>query len=159
VRSSKADNIAGRVQGPLAPYRRMLPAPVSFQRRGHILGHHHPRSLSKLLRAPARLTNLSALVLVLVLVLSVLFNLRSFYRSSSSSSSAIWDGSARSIVDTFPSRAVASPALDHLVVVPGHAIWVGTRAEEAEDEDAWLLLSIQKGRGSPSLLRAHIARG
>jgi hypothetical protein len=99
---------------------------------------------------------LSALALALVLAFSVLLNLRSFYRSSSS---AIWDGSARSIVDTFPPRAVASPGLDHLVVVPGHAIWVGMSAEEAEDEDAWLLLSMQKGRGSPSLLRAHIARG
>ena len=135
----------------------MLPAPVSFQRRGHILGHT-PRSLSKLLRAPARVTNLGALLLALLLAFSVLLNLRSFYRFSSSSS-AIWDGSARSIVDTFPHRAVASQGLDHLVVVPGHAIWIGTRAEEAENEDAWLLLSIQKGRGSPSLLRAHIARG
>jgi hypothetical protein len=134
----------------------MLPAPVSFQRRGHILNHHHPRSLSKLLRAPARLTNLSALILAAFLAFSVLLNLRSFYRSSSS---FIWDGGARSIVDTFPPRHAASAALDHLIIVPGHAIWVGTSEEDAEDEDAWLLLSIQKGRGTPSLLRSHIARG
>lgn len=49
--------------------------------------------------------------------------------------------------------------LDHLIVVPGHAIWIGASAEDAEEEDAWLLGEYQKGRGSPSLYRAHIARG
>lgn len=130
----------------------MLPAPVSFQRRGHIL-NHHPRSLAKLLRAPARLTNLSALVLALLLFLSILLNLRSRYRTVVSPLLHF-----RSIVDTFPKRPTASSVLDHLVIVPGHAIWIGAGAEDAEEEDAWLLYPFQKGRGSPSLYRAHIAR-
>ena len=41
-------------------------------------------------------------------------------------------------MDTFPSRpAAASPRLDHLVIVAGHAV------PDAEDEDAWLLGSWQ----------------
>ncbi len=148
---------------PLPPYHRMLPAPVSFPRRGHIL-NHRPRSFSKLLRAPARLTNLSALLLALLLAFSILFNLRTLLNSPSSSS--LWDGSTafsrlrfRSIVDTLPPRPAASQSLDHLVVVVGHGIWIGARAEDAEDDDAWVLSSWQRGRGRPSLFRAHIARG
>ncbi len=148
---------------PLLPYHRMLPVPVSFPRRGHIL-NHRPRSFSKLLRAPARLTNLSALLLALLLAFSILFNLRTLLNSSSSSS--LWDGSTafsrlrfRSIVDTLPPRPAASQSLDHLVVVAGHRIWIGARAEDAEDDDAWVLSSWQRGRGRPSLFRAHIARG
>lgn len=131
----------------------MLPAPVSFQRRGHILSHP-PRSLSKLLRAPARLTNLSALFLALLLAFSILLNLRSLNGSVAAPPLHF-----RSIADTFPKRPAALSVLDHLVVVPGHAIWIGTSAEDAEEDDAWLLGEYQKGRGSPSLYRAHIARG
>ena len=60
--------VAARVC-PLPPYHRMLPAPVSFPRRGLIL-NRRPRSFSKLLRAPARLTNLSAHLLAHLLAFS-----------------------------------------------------------------------------------------
>jgi hypothetical protein len=96
---------------------------------------------------------LSALVLALLLFLSILLNLRSRYRTVVSPLLHF-----RSIVDTFPKRPTASSVLDHLVIVPGHAIWIGAGAEDAEEEDAWLLYPFQKGRGSPSLYRAHIAR-
>ena len=63
------------------------------------------------------------------------------------------------IVDTLPARSAASSDLDHLIVVPGHSIWVGVRAEDAEVEVGWLLGNYQKGRASPPLFCAHIARG
>ncbi len=55
----------------------MLPAPVSFQRRGN----HSLRSFSKLLRAPAHLTSLGALLLSSLLAFSLL-NFRFFYSDS-----------------------------------------------------------------------------
>ena len=126
----------------------MLPAPVTFKVR-------HPsarRSLPKLLRAPARLTNLSALLLIALASLSLLLNFRLFSQTRNVPL-------PRSIVETFPTRPLAVEGLDHLVIVPGHAIWIGALSEDAEDEDSWLLASYQKGRGRPSIFRAHISRG
>lgn len=128
----------------------MLPAPVSFQR--HRILNQRPRSFSKLLRAPARLTNLSALLLFTLLAFSLLLNIRYLY--SPTRNVAL----LRSIIETLPSRRSAS-GLDHLVIVPGHAIWIGARSEDAEDEDSWLLAPYQRGRGRPSIFRAHISRG
>jgi len=95
----------------------MLPAPVSFQRRGGIL-NHSPRSFSKLLRAPARLTNLGALVLSSLLTFSLLLNFRSFYHDSPTIQNAA--PLLRSIVEALPEqRPSALSGLDHLVIVPG----------------------------------------
>jgi len=134
----------------------MLPAPVSFQRRGGIL-NHSPRSLSRLLRAPARLTNLGALLLSSLLTFSLLLNFRLSYLDSPSNQNA--PPLLRSIVEALPERRPSVSDLDHLVIVPGHAIWIGAHEEEAEVEDSWLLASYQKGRGRPTVFRAHISRG
>ena len=37
------------------------------------------------------------------------------------------------------SRSPAVQALDHLVIVPGHAIWWGTTSSSRLDEDEWIL--------------------
>ena len=134
----------------------MLPAPVSFRRRGGIL-NHSPRSFSKLLRAPARLTNLGALLLSSLLTFSLLLNFRFFHLDSPTIQNAA--PLLRSIVDSLPERRPSASGLDHLVIVPGHAIWIGARWEDAEVEDSWLLASYQKGRRRPTVFRAHIARG
>ncbi len=130
----------------------MLPAPVSFPRHHRILSHS-PRSFSKFLRAPARLTNFSAVVLLALLTLSILLNFRSLVTSPTKDAAL-----PRSIVETLPVKSPAS-GLDHLVIVPGHAIWIGAHPEDAENEDSWLLASYQRGRKRPSIFRAHIARG
>ena len=136
----------------------MLPAPVSFQRRGGIL-NHSPRSLSKLLRAPARLTNLGALLISSLLTFSLLLNFRSLYLGDSPTTQNAAP-LLRSIVEALPERRPsASSGLDHLVIVPGHAIWIGARGEDAEVEDSWLLASYQKGRRRPTVFRSHISRG
>ncbi|KAH9163949.1 hypothetical protein EDB89DRAFT_1893254, partial [Lactarius sanguifluus] len=59
------------------------------------------------------------------------------------------------IIETLPSRPSA-PGLDHLVIVPGYGIWTGAHPE---NEDSRLLASYQRGRGHPSIFRAHISRG
>ena len=137
----------------------MLPSPVSFQRRGagsFNLHHHSPRSFSKLLRAPARLTNLGALLLSALCAFSLLLNLRSFYLDDSATKNAPL---LRSIVEALPVRPSAASGLDHLVIVPGHGIWIGAEAEDAEAEDSWLLALYQKGRRRPSVFREHISIG
>ena len=134
----------------------MLPAPVSFQRHTNIL-NHPLRHFSKLTCPPARQTIPNALLLAALLTLSVLLNLRFLYCSLTRDGSAVTP-LLHSIVDTLPARPAASPYLDHLVVVPGHSIWVGVRPEDAEVEDGWLLGGYQMGRRSPSLFYAHIAR-
>ena len=134
----------------------MLPAPVSFQRRGGIL-NHPPRTISKLLRAPARLTNLGALLLSSLLTFSLLLNFRSFYLDSPTIQNAA--PLLRSVVEALPQRQPSVSGLDHLVIVPGHGIWIGAREEDAEVEDSWLLASYQKGRRRPAVFRAHISRG
>jgi hypothetical protein len=134
----------------------MLPAPVSFQRRGGIF-NHSPRSLSKRLRGPARLTNLGALLLSSFLTFSLLLNFHSFYLNSPSIQNAV--PLPRSIVEALPEPRPSASGLDHLVIVPGHAIWIGAREEDAEVEDSWLLASYQKGRRRPAVFRSHISRG
>ncbi|KAI0259207.1 hypothetical protein BC834DRAFT_640895 [Gloeopeniophorella convolvens] len=126
----------------------MLPAPVSFQRSRLT----QTRSFSKFLRSPARLTNLSALILATLLAFSILLNL---HRTGTSPQRILFP---RSILETLPSKSSAL-SLNHLVIVPGHGIWTGARPEDAESEDSWLLASYQRGRGRPSVFRAHIARG
>jgi hypothetical protein len=137
----------------------MLPTPVSFQRRGGIL-NHSPRSLSKLLRAPARLTNLGALFLSSLLTFSLFLNFRFFYLDSPTIQNAAAAAPLlRSIVEALPEPRPSASGLDHLVIVPGHAIWIGSHDEEAEQEDSWLLASYQKGRRRPTVFRTHISRG
>jgi hypothetical protein len=136
----------------------MLPAPVSFQRRGGIL-NHSPRSLSKRLRGPARLTNLGALLLSSLLTFSLLLNFRSFYLNDSPAIQNAAPLLLRSIVEALPEPRPSASGLDHLVIVPGHAIWIGAHGEDAEVEDSWLLASYQKGRRRPTVFRSHISRG
>ncbi|KAH9036774.1 hypothetical protein EDB83DRAFT_2648650 [Lactarius deliciosus] len=51
----------------------------------------------------------------------------------------------------------SSVGLNHLVIGPGHGIRTGVRPED-ENEDLWLFASYQRGRGHPSIFRAHIPR-
>ncbi|KAI9510926.1 hypothetical protein F5148DRAFT_1010229 [Russula earlei] len=130
----------------------LLPAPVTFQRRGLVSLSHSPRSLPKILRAPARLTNFSALLLIALASCSVLLHLRLYFQNHNVPP-------PRSVLDTLPERPPSVSDLDHLVIVPGHAIWIGALAQDAEVEDSWLLASYQRARRRPSIFRAHIARG
>ena len=53
-------------------------------------------------------------------------------------------------------RSLAS--LDHLIVVPGHAIWKGRTAEEAYGNENWILEQVQMG-GSVNTFIRHIIKG
>jgi len=61
-------------------------------------------------------------------------------------------------------RDEALRALDHLVVVPGHAVWRGTRAEGKMDPGEWVMEAYQleggsSGKGRVAAFVEHINRG
>jgi hypothetical protein len=49
--------------------------------------------------------------------------------------------------------------MDHLIMVPGHAIWKGGDPSEYEKDSEWVLDVAQAGRGNPKAFYAHIAKG
>jgi len=49
--------------------------------------------------------------------------------------------------------------LEHLVIVPGHAIWIGNDPGQRLDESQWALEPYQKGRARLEALYQHIQRG
>jgi hypothetical protein len=49
--------------------------------------------------------------------------------------------------------------LTHLIVVPCHGVWIGSRPELRSDEDEWLLQSFQRNSGRVQSFFSHIARG
>jgi hypothetical protein len=56
-------------------------------------------------------------------------------------------------------RAAATKTLTHLVIVPGHAIWRGTRPELRMADDQWALAPFQKGKDRVRAFFSHIIRG
>lgn len=57
------------------------------------------------------------------------------------------------------SRPKSLQDLNHLVIVPGHAIWHGTDASSRLDEDNWILEPYQRHGGRVDTFFQHIARG
>lgn len=49
--------------------------------------------------------------------------------------------------------------LKHLVIVPGHGIWEGSREEDMLDERTWVLKEYQRGKGRVEVLVEHVRRG
>ncbi|KAG6812541.1 hypothetical protein H0H92_002310 [Tricholoma furcatifolium] len=101
----------------------------------------------------ARVTNLGVVLLILFAVLSFLCNIRFLYFHRPSGHT---DSSA--LLSTI-SRDPAVRNLNHLIVVPGHAIWKGTNPELRLREDQWVLEPYQMGGGRVSAFFAHIFRG
>lgn len=61
-------------------------------------------------------------------------------------------------IETTVERDERFEALSHLVMVPGHAIWIGRDPENVEDDDEWILEGMQKG-GSVKTYVKHIREG
>jgi hypothetical protein len=111
-------------------------------------------------------TTVRALIAGVVIGLVIGFSI--FHTSSSSSSS--FASFASSSSNKAPNNDAAAysldtqgvnrfAALEHLVVVTGHAVYMaGDFAASAKDE-SWWLASYQKGNGQLDAFRAHIARG
>ncbi|OCF59101.1 cytoplasmic protein [Kwoniella mangroviensis CBS 10435] len=147
--------------------------------------HNHNLSSSQqilqTLRSRTRLTNLAVFLLLFCLSGSLILNLNyllipssSTFNSSSSSrlrngkvNSKGWDdlitpSQLRSgiplSIETTIERDSRYNDLDHLIMVPGHAIWLGHDASKVNENDDWILEPMQKG-GSVRTYVKHIQRG
>ena len=135
----------------------MLPTPVTFyEKRGY-----HSRSQRKtkdVLLARARVTNLGLILLMSFSAFSFLFN-HGFYFSSGSTTFPVSQAVLPNSILATIERDRVLHSLDHLVIVPGHAVWTGSHPEHALDEDYWILESYQRGGGRVAAFYSHIQRG
>ncbi|WVW78758.1 hypothetical protein I302_100719 [Kwoniella bestiolae CBS 10118] len=164
----------------------MLPLPSSTSKRNRTyfpsLPTNHNLSSSQqvlqTLRSRTRLTNLAVFLLLLCLSSSLILNLNYLLLSSSSTfrpssstyrttSSKGWDdlitpSQLRSgiplSIETTIERDPRYSELNHLIMVPGHAIWLGHDADKVNENDDWILEPMQKG-GSVRTYVKHIQRG
>lgn len=143
--------------------------------------HHHLSSSQQILatlRSRTRLTNLAATLLVLALSGSLLLNLNFVFFSPRSprhspgypysyTAGSGWDDAASPeqlespiplSIETTLERDPRYAELEHLIMVPGHAIWLGHDANNVEEDDDWILEPMQKG-GSVKTYVKHIERG
>ena len=157
----------------------MLPTPASSRSpRPKIyfpsLPSHKPSQTSLLvqLRQRTKLTNLAVLLLGFVLILSLTQNVAYFFSSSTPAHFSGWikaqsqgwaelataeqlaEGVPLSIETTIE-RDPRYPALDHMIMVPGHAIWTGNDPNLVEEDDQWILEPMQRG-GSVKTFVKHI---
>lgn len=146
----------------------MLPTTSSFRIRSepdddHHHGHTYSRSRSRrpshleFLTTRARVTNLAVLLIGACTGLSLLLN-ASFYLHSTSPSDGGGGGFPTGLMLTVD-RGWTPLQLNHLVVVPAHAVWEGRTYEERLDEEKWTLESYQTGGGRLSTFVRHIEEG
>ncbi|KAF5386011.1 hypothetical protein D9615_002348 [Tricholomella constricta] len=135
----------------------MLPSPVSSARRGtyrrNAATSRRKFNLFDVLYSRARVTNLGFLLLAVVTTISLLYNLRYLSRARQPKHTD------SSVLLSTVSRDVTHLRLNHLIIVPGHAIWKGTDPELRLREDQWVLEPYQRGGGRISTFFAHIYRG
>jgi hypothetical protein len=61
-------------------------------------------------------------------------------------------------IETTLERDARFGQLEHLIMVPGHAIWLGHDPARVEDDDQWILEPMQRG-GSVKTYLEHIRQG
>ncbi|KAH9839441.1 uncharacterized protein C8Q71DRAFT_749535 [Rhodofomes roseus] len=138
----------------------MLPLPISSSRKRQLSRHglRHPRSTKDVLLTRARVTNLGLVLLSSVTVLSLLFNL-SYHFSSPDYLQLPPGRSPPSDILSTIQRHDALSTIDHLIMVPGHAVWKGTDVTRRLDDEEWILEPYQRGGGRVAAFYQHIAAG
>ncbi|KAL4244421.1 hypothetical protein ABKN59_010186 [Abortiporus biennis] len=122
----------------------------------HHHSRHHYRSRIDILKSRARITNLGFLLLSSFAALSFLFNL-SYYLSSPHNERTLLHH-PHSILATID-RDRTLLGLNHLIIVPGHAIWKGSNPDKRLDDDEWILEPYQRGGGRVAAFVKHIETG
>ena len=151
----------------------MLPLPsTSRNRPRQVFTAQSPTSsnyvsLFTTLRTRARLTNLAVVIILGILTVSVVLNVSYLtdYSLSPPSRSVLPILPDETLHERIPESIEATidrdpryEDLDHLILVPGHALWIGTDPEKVEEDDQWILEAMQKG-GSVKTYIKHIREG
>ena len=146
----------------------MLPSPVLSRRHRTIYSQPRGsslRSLLLLLLTRSRLTNLGVIALSSITALSLLLNIFHYLDSGTPSDSSLGtDTLTYQLTDENDDsqnviRESWTESLDHLIIVPGHAIWKGFDPEKCTQDSEWILEPYQKGAGKTYVFWEHIAAG
>ncbi|KAI0930547.1 hypothetical protein AcV5_007232 [Taiwanofungus camphoratus] len=137
----------------------MLPLPVSLSARREFRRHNTRsyRNTKDILLSRGRVTNLGLLLLASFAVLSFLSNLRYYFSSNNPPGLALVTPPAGILATIERDDSLA--ALDHLIIVPGHAIWKGTDATRRLSDEEWILEPYQRGGGRVAAFYHHILSG
>lgn len=134
----------------------MLPTPASSANRRAFRRFVSPRKrLLETLLTRSRVTNLAVAILAAICALSVLWNIYFYFTVSQAIARP---GTVSAVFSTIDRHHKLSQ-LDHLIVVPCHAIWKGVDAASRLDEDSWILEPYQKGSKRIAAFYDHIAQG
>lgn len=109
-----------------------------------------------------RFITAGSLVRIMIPVLVVTWIVAILFAWNSSTSSVLRGSSLTSPVSVQSESQQSSQQslVDHLVMVPGHAVLRFNKFEEADTADeSWYLLSYQRQQGFPQVLSAHIRIG
>lgn len=122
-------------------------------------------SLRERLAARSRVTNLGIALLLGIASMSVLLNLRFLLFGRHHipppgfGSWTTFHGLTPPMLnDAIPAPPKGSEKLNHLVLVPGHAIWAGHDFRDREDDENWILEPFQRG-GSVKTFWKHVSKG
>lgn len=130
----------------------------------HRTNTHPFNDISLTLTRRSRLTNLGVVVLLGIALVSILFNLSYHFSLSRGSRPGFGFGfgsrgrGPKSILLTV-GRQTEFKDLNHLIIVPGHAIWNDGDPSRVLDDDEWQLEEYQRGGGRVNAFVAHIKRG
>lgn len=145
----------------------MLPSSVLSRRdRAYLYPHRSAyRNLLDILLTRSRLTNLGVIIISSITAFSLLLNIiHCLDNTAAPDSSSLTDALTYQLFDeNDDSQSVArdpwSESLDHLIIVPGHAIWKGVDPEKRTEDSEWILNPYQKGTGKTQVFWEHIAVG
>ena len=134
----------------------MLPTPVnSGKNRPFRRSRASQKRLDYLLQR-SRATNLAVLLLSALSVLALISNL--YWYSVAYNAKATRHYAASGVLSTI-NRDRQPSHLDHLIVVPCHAIWKGADPAARLNEDNWVLEPYQRGSNRIDTFYGHIERG
>lgn len=136
----------------------MLPTPVTFHHSRGLSISRPNRRLRDVLVTRARITNLGFFLLLATASLSLLVNLCYYFSSPTATPLSSAHTIPHTVLDAV-ARSDEHQLLDHLVLVPGHAIWKGGNPKDVLDAGNWLLEPYQSGRGRIEAFYNHVARG
>ena len=146
----------------------MLPSPVLTRRHRTIYSHPHRSAIRNLLHAlltTSRLTNLGLIILSSITAISLLLNLFHYLDNTTPSDSSLGtDTLTYQLSDENDDsqnviRESWTDSLDHLIIVPGHAIWKGFDPDKRTQDSEWILEPYQKGSGKTHVFWESIAAG